>query len=286
MQGEREVHGENRTPIKLFAFDLDGTALSRHRALSEKNREALLLAGERGVLLVPATGRIRSFLPEEITALPGVRYAVTSNGGAAVDLRTGRVLHSAVIPHASALLVQEILREYPIYVEYYVDGAAYTLRGNPERARNDREFPASKHHFLTKDYRFVEDFWELLADPAVRPEKINLPYLPEKIRSELALRLGALPGLKLTSSIPDNLEVNSAGATKGQALRALCDSLGLRREECMAIGDNGNDEDMLRWAGISVAMGNASQEAMEAAAYATGTCEEDGLAEAVRRFLL
>ena len=57
--------------IRLIAFDLDGTAILDHKYLSEGNRAALQAAGERGVHLLPASGRMRDFLPEAVTALPG-----------------------------------------------------------------------------------------------------------------------------------------------------------------------------------------------------------------------
>lgn len=271
--------------IKLLAYDLDGTALVQHKSLSPGNRQALVKAAEKGVFLVPATGRIYSFMPKDILALPGTDYVITSNGSRVVQQSSGKILHHATIPHSLALEVQKILKCYDIYIEYYVNGTAVTLRGNPEKAKGDKEFPASKHHFLSKDYHFVENFDHYLMDPHICPEKINLPYLPSGVRSELFGKLKEIPGLKLTSSIPDNLEINSELATKGQALAALASILEISPENCMAIGDNGNDLDMLRFAGISVAMENASQEAKQASKYLTGSCEQDGLAEAIYRFL-
>lgn len=272
--------------VKILAFDLDGTALAMHKNLSDRNRAALSKAAEQGVILVPATGRIRSFLPQDIVSLPNLTYAITANGGTALDLLSGQILYSANIPNTRALEVQSILDSYEIYIEYYVNGTAVTLLGTPEKALNDVEFPASKHHFLTKEYQFIDNFSEFLVRKNACPEKINLPYLPEKVRSELHERLRKIPDLKITSSISDNLEINSTAATKGQALEALCQFLGISREDCMALGDNGNDVDMLSFAGVSVAMGNASEEAKKASRFITGNCDSDGLAEAIEKFVL
>ncbi len=125
-----------------------------------------------------------------------------------------------------------------------------------------------------------------MGDSGVCPEKINLPYLPVDTRNELIEKLSKISDLKLTSSIPDNLEINAHNATKGIALEKLCEHLGIDKEECMAIGDNGNDADMLKFAGVSVAMGNSSQEAFDSAKYRTLSCENDGLAEAIYKFIL
>ena len=119
-----------------------------------------------------------------------------------------------------------------------------------------------------------------LQESGLQPEKINLPYLPTPaLRQEVWQRLEALGGLVLTSSIPDNIEINAQGADKGSALRALAERLGIPREKVMALGDNGNDVTMLQYAGVSVAMGDGSPEAKAAARFLTAPqmCIRDSL---------
>lgn len=272
--------------IRLLAFDLDGTALTEHKYLSERNRAALCRAQEQGVLLVPATGRMLTFLPEVIISLPGVRYVISSNGAAVYDLHTGKPVHQCLIPNEKARQVQSLVGQYDIYVEYYREGRAVTLRGNPERAKSHFHFPREKWHFVDgKQYDLVDSLSGLLEETGLCPEKINLPYLEPEVHRELLEKLTELGGLKLTSSIPDNLEINDAGAHKGAALLALAEYLGLNRDELMAAGDNGNDVTMLKAAGCSVAMGDGSPEAIAAAAYCAAPHDRDGLAEAIEKYL-
>lgn len=271
--------------IKLLAFDLDGTAIIMHKSLPEENRRALEYAAEKGIILVPATGRLRSFLPKEITDIGDIKYAICANGGSVNDIRSGDIICSAGIENSKALEIQKILDDYDIYIEYYTNDSAVTLTGNPEKAINDKEFPRSKHHFLTKKYEFVDNFTEFLKSGDIRPEKINLPYLTPQVRTQLWEKLSAIEGLKLTSSISDNLEINCTSATKGQALKALCKYLGITTDMCMTIGDNGNDADMLSAAKYSVAMGNSSQEAFDSAKYTTDSCDDMGFAKAIYRFI-
>lgn len=273
--------------MKLLAFDLDGTTLTGHQHLSARNRKALERAGQMGILLVPASGRMRTFLPEEITSLPGVRWAITSNGAGVYDLKSGECIWDCLIPNAKALEVQQLLKSYDVYVEYYREGRAITLQGAPEKAKTYFGFPKTKWHFLTKDFIYTEDFEVLLRETGLCPEKINLPYLPTpELREELWNKLLALGGLRLTSSIPDNLEINASGAHKGAGLKALCRHLKISISQVMAIGDNGNDVTMLQCAGVSVAVADALPEALAAAKYRTSAHDEDGLAEAVERFLI
>ena len=95
--------------VKLLAFDLDGTTITEHKYLSPGNREALIKAQAAGVELVPATGRMKTFLPQEILDLPGVRYAITANGAAVYDLREDKPVYQRLIPNEKARQVQQVL---------------------------------------------------------------------------------------------------------------------------------------------------------------------------------
>lgn len=273
--------------IRLLAFDLDGTTITEHRYLSPENREALIRAGEKGVVLVPATGRMKAFLPQEIAGLPGMRYVITSNGAAVYDLKEDRAVYQRLIPNEKARQVQAVLNEYDIYVEYYRDGGAVTKTGYPELARTHFGLPVSKWHFVEgKRYSLIEDFDQMLEETGLCPEKINLPYLEGGLRDEIWERLKKLGGLRLTSSIPDNIEINDSDAHKGAAVLALAQRLGIGREEIMAAGDNGNDITMLEAAGCSVAVKDGSPEALAAAGYITAAHDENGLAQAIWKFIL
>ena len=181
-----------------------------------------------------------------------------------------------------------MLDGWDTYIEYYSQGNAITKVGYPELGKTHFALPPSKWHFIEdKDYGLVEDFSAMLRETGLCPEKINLPYVaPEEAHQKLWEELEALGGLRLTSSIPDNIEINAGDAEKGSALLALAQLLGFSREQVMAVGDNGNDVTMLQAAGVSVAVGDGSPEALAAARYVTGPHDQDGLAQAVERFLL
>ena len=86
-----------RKPIRLIGLDLDGTLLTSAKELTERTRAVLEELSERGIEIVPVTGRPLSGLPPEVRSLPGLRYAITSNGAVTYDLRDNRVLRSFYI---------------------------------------------------------------------------------------------------------------------------------------------------------------------------------------------
>lgn len=270
----------------LFAFDLDGTMLQKDGSLSQRTVTACKEAAAKGVELVPATGRLLGFLPKSLTELPFIRYAVTSNGAAVYDLRSGERLYSCLLPWQRAIDVLNLLREFPVFVEIYAGGRPVVRQGDPARAFEKYGFPERKRMYLKKDYLQVQGLRDYIKEGQVCPEKINLPYVPEGLREELRQRLLRQEGLKLVSSVFDNLEINAAGCHKGKGLTALCEILGIDREHTAAIGDNGNDREMLEYAGLSIAMGNATPEIKKIAGTVTASCEQDGAALAIEKYLL
>ena len=93
-------------------------------------------------------------------------------------------------------------------------------------------------------------------------------------------------GVAISTALPYNGEVNHVNGHKGGAIAKLCDHLGCLMENVMTLGDGLNDVTMLQMAGISVAMENAAPEVKAAAKYVTGSCDESGVAQAIRRFCL
>ena len=277
---------KNREKIRLVAFDLDGTTLHVHAELSARNRQAVEKASEAGVWMVPATGRVKNFIPPCLTELPSIRYAITSNGGAVWDLREDKLVCANWIPTETALAVQRIFDDYELYVEYYVNGRGVTRRDNPDKAKTVFGFPEDKFYFITKDYTFVDSLSDYLTETGAQPEKINMMFIPENVREEILARLQQLDGIELTYSNVDNIEINAKDCNKGTGLRMLCDALGLDPAATMAVGDNGNDLGMLRAAGFAAVVGNGIPAAKAEADAVVAPCLEDGFAEAVERFVL
>ena len=72
------------------------------------------------------------------------------------------------------------------------------------------------------------------------------------------------------------------GKTAG--IQAVLEHYGIKKEECMAFGDGGNDKDMLQYAGIGIAMGNATEDVKQVADYVTKDIDEDGILHGLQQF--
>ena len=132
----------------------------------------------------------------------------------------------------------------------------------------------------------VEDLRAFVAACPTGIEKITMMFAEEAQRASALALLSADRRFLVTSSLPNNLEVNDQSIDKGKGLLALAAMLGIRPEETMAVGDSSNDLAMLRAAGLGVAMGNGSAEAKAAADVTTDDNNHDGAAKAIERYVL
>ena len=119
---------------RLIAFDLDGTLLDSEKRIPAENIAALRRAAEKGAYIVPATGRILGGIPEELSALPFIRYYVCINGAAVMDAQTGEALYRAEIALDTALRFYEYMDTLPVIYDCYQDGRGWMTRGMYDRA--------------------------------------------------------------------------------------------------------------------------------------------------------
>ena len=266
---------------RLIAFDLDGTFLDDEKQIPEENLRAIERAAERGVEIVPATGRIYRGIPEALKALPFIRYYILSNGAAVYDAREDRLLYRGDIPLELALRCYAYLDTLPVIYDCYQNEMGYMSRAMYERAE---EYLAGEPGILKLVHQLripVEDLKETLRRRGEPLQKLQMYFLPGDLdeRERQLRQIPALfPELKATSSVSCNIEVNSIEAGKGKALAALCRGLGFSAGEAVAFGDGTNDLEMLRCAGLGVAMENASDEVKAGADLVTGRNTDCGVA--------
>ena len=134
--------------------------------------------------------------------------------------------------------------------------------------------------------RPVAGLYDFILKHKEHVENINVNFEDQADRAMMREVLGRLENTTLTTSFDHNLEIGGATTSKAEALRELERILGVRPEEMMAVGDSPNDVAMMKLAGLPVAVGNAKNEVKAVARYVTATNHEDGVAQAVRKFVL
>lgn len=251
--------------IKLIALDLDGTTLDENSRLPKHTKKVLELCTARGIYVIAASGRAFTSLPQEVLDIQGLSLAITSNGAAVYDIKTGERIFSCLMEQDKTEGLLELLDGEPeTAVEVFWNGQPYAPKeyledpvkyGAPERVipylRRTRIPADSIREFIWEKRGELDSLDIIASDPGKRKGWL------EKLK-----RLG---GLYVTSSVPYRLEVSNEFGGKGAALRWAAEFLGVEKEAVAAFGNAENDMDMLRFAGLSVAVEN-SPEAVKACA--------------------
>lgn len=268
--------------IRMIGFDLDDTLFNSRKEVTPRVAAAIHQAAAAGIVVLPATGRALSGIPASVLDLP-IQYALTSNGAQIFRLPDRSILRSNCFSQESARLLLELSREFDCYPSVYINGEAFSQPENMERLRS-LVSPQVYEYLLTSRIPVpsLDDLLRHSPDPV---EKLTLYFADQQERMRARRRFEQREDTSVTSSLPYNLEINTASANKGTALLALAGSLGIAQQQVMAIGDSDNDIEMLKAVGYGVAMGNAQPAVKQAADYTTLGCDEDGVAAAIEMLL-
>ena len=286
MSGYEKARAAGREmSIRLIALDLDGTTINNDRVISETNRRAMKEAAEKGANIVIATGRPLGALPKDVFEIEAIRYALTSNGASITDIRENRTFYENCLSPRAVEASVELLRRHDYVLETFVKGVAY-IEGwyYDEVKRTGYCFRDANYILNTRNP--VENIYDFMLENREHLENINVNFEDISEKPSMYEKLITLPETTITSSFDHNLEIGGATTSKADALRQMGRLMGIDRSEMMAIGDSPNDIAMLKEAGTAVAVGNAKDEVKKIADYIAPTNHEDGVADAIRRFVL
>ena len=275
--------------IRLAAVDIDGTLLNSRGILAEETARTICETGERGIFIVPSTGRCWDEYPDSLAALEVVRYAIFSNGARIVDLKTDRTLYSNFIPYEDVLSLLPLLLESGFIYELIYEGSVFIDEAFMAPIYASFREAGEGYLWFFEKIRFVRDLPGEIRNRKMDAEKISI----RRVDSEYRKKCTALLREKQLYTVTDfygkpgalsDVEITVKNCSKGTALSALCDMLEIPAEEILAIGDGHNDISMVEMAGMGIAMGNATAGVKEAAQYITLSNDDLGAALALRKF--
>lgn len=271
--------------VKLIALDLDGTTLNSRGQLTRRTKDALDAAIDKGVNVVIATGRCFCSLPDEINKLSGLQYTITSNGAQIRDFITKEAIYNNCIDSGAVIEIEKTLRTCDQMIEIFIDGRAYIEKSLYESIADGGESYRHRDYVLSTRNP-IDDIMGYLLEHKNEIENINIFCKTQADKARWKKPLSSIENVTMTTSLDSNWELGGATTSKANALAELCCMLDVKKEEILACGDSPNDGDMLREAGIPVAVGNAKPEIKEIAVYVAGTNNEDGVAEAIEKYVL
>jgi len=271
--------------IQCIALDLDRTTLRSDGTLSEENRRALEYAMERGAHVMIASGRAFATLPQDVLNMPGIEYAITSNGAAIYHVPTGKCLRRFLLSPPSVEQILALTREETISYEAFVDGRAYAAA---DYVRDPVKYGATPAaiSYVQRTRQMEEDILGFIAAHIHELDSLDLVVRNEADKNRIWSYLRKnVAGVYITSSVSQLLEISHRDAGKHSGVQYILERLKLPREAVAAFGDGDNDADMLAYAGCGIAVANASPACLAAADFVTKTNDEDGVAYAIYQIL-
>lgn len=257
--------------IKLLATDVDGTLYNRDDKISRKNKRAIKKCLDKGIKVMLSTGR-GIFSAKKIIGELGLKnYHVLSNGTLIVDENLNRVEHLTLKKDSYRKIVELSRKLKEQLVVATLDG--YMLF--------EKDYLGLENELEKENSLKVAD----LLSEDILGKVLLCTIITEDSRYIDCKGFNLGDDIKIRNAGPNFTNFINKNAGKTYAIKKVIKKLGITTDEFMAVGDGENDLGMIKLARIGVAMGNASEEIKMASDYTVSDNENDGLAEAIEKFL-
>jgi len=293
---------------KLIAIDIDGTLLKNDKTISNSTIKAIKEASSKGVKIVLSTGRPIQGLEKyakQLNITSNDDYGIACSGAFVQCLGTKEVLFESTLTYDDMQYLYNVAKQLKITLNILLQKEALILTPTLnittqlEALLSDLNMKVVDFTTLSKDIIinravYINEnlyFKEHLVGVMKRNNyKLTIPEISNGNDSLVLDKENTPIELfnKFTVLRPsyNTLEILSKGVTKGTGIQLIAEKLGIHKDEVICIGDSGNDIDMINYAGLGVAMGNATTQIKEVADFVTLSNEEDGVAHVINKFIL
>lgn len=264
---------------ELLVLDVDGTLVNSKKQISEKTRQAILECQSKGVKVAIASGRCTEGIRHQAKAIGLDRfggYIISYNGGRITNFQTGEVIYDIPMPEGMLhTLYDYSIQEKTGFLTYHDGGIVAHSDTDPYIVSDARgcDIPIWVPEDFHRDVKFNVNKLILTGDPE------HLEKLEPKAAKDFEGQL------TVYRSEGFYLEMMPLGVDKAYGIDRLLRRMGYSRHQTICCGDGFNDIPMIEYAGIGVAMANASEIVRRKADYVAPSCDEDGLVDVIERFI-
>lgn len=264
---------------KAVFLDMDGTLLRADHSVSEPTQACIRKLIGMGIPVILVSARPLDAILPTARQIGLLDYPVVSLNGSYITEQQNPVFQEVIDPETTAALTRAI-RPFQATIAYYVQREWF--------AETNDAWTEHEQKIMDVQLR-VMPFAEMAAEWTIRktgPNKLMVMSEPESIAAIQKHLISQYDSsLNIYPSKPTYLEIMNSQASKSSAIRLLIGKMNISREETIAMGDNFNDREMLQFAGMGVAMGNAPDEIKAVADYVTDTNNNDGVLKALKHLI-
>lgn len=276
--------------MKILCLDIDGTLFNSQKKISEKTKEGLINFQKQGNRIILASGRPTQGIMHiayelEMEAYHGL--LISYNGSQVYDLTTKEVVFNQAISIEDSKKVIHHCKQFDqlhIMVDYedsfYVEDVYDCMIQKDGKPFNIIQYEAREGHMLLKEVWDLEDF---VYFPTNKILTTADPSYLQKHYQEISKPFKENLNSMFTADF--YYEFTAKGIDKAKALSFIQEKYGLDSKDMIAFGDGQNDQTMLQFAGIGIAMENAVESLKEVADLITKSCDDDGIIYALEELL-
>lgn len=268
----------HKEKYKMLVLDLDDTLLRDDYSISDRNKELLAQAQQKGIKVVLASGRPTSSMlhyAKELQLANFDSYMISFNGGIVTSLKDNSVLFE------KSLTRDEIHSLHDFSVKNNVHIITYSDKGII--SETDSKYIDIEVNLTGIPHHKVPSFKAEVNSPAVKCILLEDPDYLKQVEKRLKAER---TDLSVALSKPFFLEVMPRGIDKAASIDFLAQKLEIKQSEVIAVGNAGNDLTMIRYAGLGVWVNNAAPELRHKADMVVASNNDDGVAEVIERFIL
>lgn len=268
--------------IKLLALDMDGTLLNDHKELMQAEIDAIHQAVEAGVKIVLCTGRMLTGVKpyfDQLNLGAEKEFVIVNNGCSTHQTSDWQLIDGHFITPEQVAYLDRFQQDSQMQLVLFDENHYYVVgdKANPYVEEDAKVVfvtptPISLAEATSGNYRFFQAMF-------VGSQEAT-DHFEDQYRKELSADFDPV------RSQPTILEILPTGANKASALQALAQSLDIAPADIMAVGDADNDLEMIAFAGLGIAMGNANDKVKAIAQGVTASHQENGVAQAIHTYIL
>ena len=266
---------------RLLALDMDGTILTSQKTVSPATVKAINNLIKRGTAVTLCTGRGIAELKDYTDDFSAIPYGILNSGGCVYDFTKRQSIHRILLDDSS--LIECIRAAQKVKAMHYLLTEDASV-AQAEDMRDVSRFQMGMYQSLyDRVATIVPDMETYVREHPGKSLKLCIFHRDSGTREQTRREIEHL-GMELADAETTSLEISPRGVTKALGLQILCRYLGIPIEESVAVGDADNDIDVLKAAGLSVAMGNANKTVKDLCDVIVADNDRDGVVEVIDRF--
>ena len=272
---------------KLVCIDVDGTLLNSKHKITNRTKAILRQAHQQGIHIVISTGRMYTDA-QYFSNLIGVKSPVIASNGAFIKEKDNdQVIFKDVLGLELSLQLLSLFQKHHVKPYFCTPDKFYYGNVLFKLFYIVTKLLGKRSNSIDMGYVFSWQKWqEVIHKEQGNMVKCEIIYRDIASVDELRQELQNIEQLEIVNSSKHNIEITRKGVSKGKAVAMLAAHYNLKREEILTIGDSENDVSMIEYAGLGIAMENALESVKQKADYITDSNDNEGVANAINRFVL